>query len=149
MDRIARGLAETAVDFPVIMPKLFEQALNLGLLRPAQENLGLGPTAAKRKLAFDPLREKRKRQGVRIRIIVRLKNPVIGRQKESRTGGARREEQGRVVLRKWVAVGAFHSLCGKGGEAVMQRGKAEIFGKNYFGSPGESRLPTGLAQKIR
>ncbi len=150
MDRIARGLPETAVDFPMIKPKPFEQTLNLRLLRPAQENLAFWPNATQAGFAVDPLRKQAKGKSVGIRIIIRLQNPVICRQKESRTGGAGGKEQGCLRRRrKRVPVGALDALRGKGGEAAMQRGKAEIFGQDRFGSPGEARLPTGLAQKIR
>ena len=35
MDRIARSLPEAAIDFPMIKPEFFQQALYLRLLRPA------------------------------------------------------------------------------------------------------------------
>src|ERR1700738_3743179 len=135
MDRIARGLPEKAVDWPMVGTKVFEQTLNLRLLRPAQENLAFWPTASQAGFAFDPLREKGERKGIGIGIIILLENPVICRQKESRTGRAGGKEQGRIALRKWLAVGAFDALFGKGGEATMQRGEAEIFGHDRLGSP--------------
>jgi hypothetical protein len=133
----------------MIKPEFYEQALYLRLLRPAQKNLSRRPMAAQGGLAIDPIGKQCKRQRVGIRIIVRLDDPIIGRQEESWSRRAGRKEQSRLALRKRVAIGAFDPLPGKGNKTLMQRSKAEIFGQGHFHSPAEPRLPAGLAQKIR
>jgi hypothetical protein len=66
MDRVAGGLPEPAVDFSMIKAEAFEQALNLRLLHPAQEDHSFRPMAAQVGFAFDPLRKQAKRKGVGI-----------------------------------------------------------------------------------
>jgi hypothetical protein len=70
VDRIARGLAEAAVDDPVIEPEPFEQALNLCLLCPAEKNLALRPMAAQSGFAVDPLGKKGKRESIGVGVII-------------------------------------------------------------------------------
>jgi hypothetical protein len=77
VDRIARGLAEAAVDDPVIEPEPFEQALNLCLLCPAEKNLALRPMAAQSGFAVDPLGKKGKRESIGVGVILLFQDPII------------------------------------------------------------------------